>query len=74
MTSIVARKVRVFVPTDIADADGPARTRAATWAHYAAGMGTPVVEASRSVRGGHEVDLTELGDAEVSARARGEKR
>lgn len=74
MSSIVARKVRVFVPTAIAAADGPARTRAGTWAHFAAGMGTPVVQASREVPGGHEVDLVELGDAEVSARARTEKR
>lgn len=74
MASIAARKVRVFVPTDIAAEEGPARTRAGTWAHFAAGMGTPVVEGSKAVPGGHVVDLVELGDAEVAARARTEKR
>lgn len=71
---IVARKVRVFVPSDMAAADAPARTRAMTWSHFAAGMGTPVVEASRAVAGGHEIDLVEYGDAGVAARARTEKR
>lgn len=72
--SIVARKVRVFVPASIADAEGPASTRAATWAHFAAQMGTPVVMATRAVKGGHEVDLEELGDAEISSQAKLEKR
>ena len=72
--TIVARKVRVFVPSDIAAADAPARTRAMTWAHFATGMGTPVVAESRAIPGGHEIDLVELGDAELAARARTEKR
>lgn len=72
--SIVARKVRVFVPSSIAAEEGPAKTRAMTWAHFAAQIGTPVVQACRAVSDGHEVDLVEFGNAEVSARARGEKR
>lgn len=74
MASIAARKVRVFVPSDVAAEESPARTRAATWAHFAAGMGTPVVESSHAVPGGHLVDLVELGEAEISARARTDKR
>jgi hypothetical protein len=37
-------------------------------------MGTPVVQSSRAVPGGFEVDLVELGDGEIAARARTEKR
>ena len=66
-------RIIVFVPNEVTPLSKVAETRAGTYAHYAAGMATPVVRSVTAVSGGHEIELIEQGDVAAHAAARLEK-
>lgn len=70
LPSVVAMRIVVKVPTELAPGPDQAQAAALIFASYAARIGFPRVEASKAVDGGHVFAIVETVDPNRRAGAR----